>query len=90
MAKRRPYKWIQPTGVKKHKGALHRALGIPEGERIPTSTLKRAVHQGGHVGHMALFALNVRGLRHHHGPLSKASLAKRRRHMRHAHHTSTR
>ncbi len=83
MAKRRPYKWIQKTGVKKHKGALHRALGYAPGETIPVNVLRREVHKGGHVGHMALFALNARGFRHHHGPLSKTSLIKRRRHMKH-------
>lgn len=30
-------KWIQDTGMK--KGALHKALGIPEGEKIPKSKL---------------------------------------------------
>lgn len=92
MAKRKPYKWIATTGVKKprHKGALHRALGYAPGEKIPRSVLEREVHKGGHVGHMALFALNMQGLRHHHGPLSKASLSKRRRRMRHAHHHHTR
>jgi len=88
--KKRPYKWIGPTGVKKHKGALHRAMGYAPGEHIPTRELEKEVHKGGHVGHMAQFALNVRGLKHHHGPLSRTSLARRRRRMRHAHHTRTR
>jgi len=63
MAKRKN-KWIQKTGVKKHKGALHRALGYAEGEKIPVSVLHKAVHKGGHLGHMAQFALNVRHFRH--------------------------
>ena len=71
MAKRRPYKWIQKSGVKKHKGALHRALGYGREEVIPTPVLRRAIHQGGHLGHMAQFALNVRGLRGRHHPLQK-------------------
>lgn len=70
---KRRRKWIQASGVKKHKGALHRALGYAAGEKIPTPVLRKNVHKGGHVGHMALFALNMRGL--HHG--------KRRRRARH-------
>ena len=62
MAKRRVRKWIQKSGVKKHKGALHRALGYALGLKIPTHVLERTAHAGGHLGHMAQFALNVRGL----------------------------
>lgn len=32
--KRKSY-WIQKTGVKKHKGALHRQLSVPIGNKIP-------------------------------------------------------
>jgi hypothetical protein len=31
-------KWIQKTGMK--KGSLHKKLGVPEGDKIPTSKLK--------------------------------------------------
>ena len=31
-------KWIQKAV--KHKGALHKALGIPDGEKIPAKDLK--------------------------------------------------
>ena len=31
--------WIQTTGIKKHKGALHRELGIPAGKKIPAGLL---------------------------------------------------
>lgn len=34
--------WIQ--GAIKHPGALHRQLGVPEGEKIPAAKLKAAVH----------------------------------------------
>ena len=73
MAHARPYKWIQKTGVKKphHKGALHRALGYAQGEHIPTKVLLSHKHDTGHLGHMVRFALNVRGLRHHHGPVHR-------------------
>jgi hypothetical protein len=35
-------KWIQ--GAIKHKGALHKELGVPEGEKIPKSKIKKAEH----------------------------------------------
>ncbi len=35
-------KWIQKTGMK--KGALHRALKVPEGEKIPEKKLIKAEH----------------------------------------------
>lgn len=35
-------KWIQ--GAIKHKGALHRALGVPEGEKIPAKKKAKAAH----------------------------------------------
>jgi len=68
----RAKKWISKTGIKKHKGALHRALNIPVGQRIPDSRLIAATRRGGHVGHMARMAANIRGLPHHFGPRRKA------------------
>jgi hypothetical protein len=35
-------KWIQ--GAIKHKGALHRDLGVPAGKKIPASKIKKAEH----------------------------------------------
>lgn len=35
-------KWIQ--AAIKHKGALHKSLGVPEGKKIPASKLKKAEH----------------------------------------------
>ena len=35
-------KWIQKAI--KHPGALHRALGVPEGEKIPAKKLAKAGH----------------------------------------------
>lgn len=38
-------KWIQKALSKpKSHGALHRELGVPEGEKIPASKLKKAEH----------------------------------------------
>jgi hypothetical protein len=35
-------KWIK--GAIKHKGALHKELGVPEGKKIPAKKLKKAEH----------------------------------------------
>lgn len=35
-------KWI--AGATKNKGALHRALHVPEGEKIPAKKLEKASH----------------------------------------------
>lgn len=37
-------KWIQ--GAIKRPGALHRALHVPEGEKIPYSKIEKASHSG--------------------------------------------
>jgi hypothetical protein len=52
-------KWMQ--NVHPEKGALHRQLGIPEGQKIPTSTLERDAHAGGKLGKRANLALRYRG-----------------------------
>jgi hypothetical protein len=45
-----------------HKGALHRALGVPEGEKIPESKLKG--HHSGHLGHMIASARGFKAMKH--------------------------
>lgn len=37
-----PEKWIQKAI--KHKGALHKSLGVPEGKKIPAKKLEKATH----------------------------------------------
>lgn len=37
-------KWIQEALPKSHKGALHRSLGVPQGEKIPQKKLEKAEH----------------------------------------------
>ena len=34
--------WI--AGATKHKGALHKALGVPQGKPIPAKKLAAAIH----------------------------------------------
>ena len=58
--KKKAKKWIQYALVASHKGALHRALKVPEGTRIPLATLKKAAKKSGHIGRMARFAENLR------------------------------
>ncbi len=62
MAEKR--KWI--AGATRKKGALHKALHVPEGEKIPESKLKAAEKKGGKVGKEARLAETLKGLGHHH------------------------
>lgn len=36
-------KWIKGA-IGENKGALHRALGVPEGEKIPAEKMEKAAH----------------------------------------------
>jgi hypothetical protein len=45
-----------------HKGALHRALGVPEGEKIPESKLSG--HHSGHLGRMIASAKGFKAMSH--------------------------
>ena len=38
--------WI--AGATKNKGALHRALHVPEGEKIPEKKIEKAAHSSNH------------------------------------------
>lgn len=51
--------WIQ--GAIKHPGALHRALNVPEGEKIPASKLLTALHSSDpHLRKMAQMAKTMK------------------------------
>jgi len=43
-----------------HPGALHRALHVPEDEKIPESKMKG--HHSGHLGHMIASAKGLRAM----------------------------
>lgn len=60
-------KWIQ--GAIKHPGALHKQLGVPQGQKIPPKKLSAAASKGGTLGRRARLAQTLKGL--HHG-LKKA------------------
>lgn len=62
MAKKKSKKkWIK--GAIKRPGALHRALGVPEGEEIPVSKIQAAAKKTGRIGRQARLALTLRKLR---------------------------
>lgn len=47
----------------KHPGALHRQLGVPQGQKIPASRLAAAAKAGGTLGRRARFAQTLKKLR---------------------------
>jgi len=48
-----------------NKGGLHRALGVPEGEKIPAAKLESAKNSSNeHVAHMANFAATMGKFKH--------------------------
>lgn len=44
------------AGAIKHPGALHKQLGIPQGQKIPQAKLAKAAKAGGKLGERARFA----------------------------------
>lgn len=78
----------------KRPGALHRSLGIPEGEKIPASRLEAATHsKNPHVAKMANLAETMKKFSHHHPnphPAPHAKHAHRQTHpaTKMAHHAS--
>lgn len=55
-------KWIQ--GAIKHPGALHRDLGVPQGQKIPRAKLEAAAHGDGKTAQRARLAITLGGLSH--------------------------
>lgn len=47
-----------------HKGALHRALGIPEGQKIPASKLEPHSGDSSHLKHMKASAKGFKAMSH--------------------------
>ncbi len=66
-------KWIQ-NAIKK-PGALHKQLGVPEGEDIPASMLKAASKKGGKLGKRARLAKTLKKLHETEG-LSEEQMGK--------------
>lgn len=59
--KRKPKNFIK-TAIK-HPGALHKEMGVPQGEKIPEGRLRKAASAGGKLGRRARFAEMLRGLK---------------------------
>lgn len=73
----RKKKWIK--GAIKHPGALHRHLGIPEGEKIPEDRLRAAANsKDPAIRREANFAMTLKGF--HHPKKKAARTGKERRH----------
>lgn len=47
------------AGAIKHPGALHRELGVPQGQKIPQGKVQAAAKKGGKLGQRARFALTL-------------------------------
>ena len=59
-------KWI--AGAIKHPGALHRALGVPEGEKIPAKKMAKAAKSSNpHMKKMVALAHTLKGFHHAEG-----------------------
>lgn len=54
-------KWIQ--GAIKEKGALHRDLGVPQGQKIPAKKIAKAAAKSGKVGERARLAQTLKGFK---------------------------
>lgn len=54
--------WIQKAI--KHPGALHRQLGVPQGQKIPAGKLAAAAKKGGTLGKRARLAQTLKGMHH--------------------------
>lgn len=52
--------WISKAIKPSRKGALHRALGVKEGQKIPADKLNKAAKAGGKVGKMANLAKTLK------------------------------
>ena len=50
------------AGAIKRPGALHRALGVPQGKRIPLADIEKASHAPGRLGREARFAQTLASL----------------------------
>ena len=53
--------WI--AGAIKKPGALHKALGVPQGEKIPSSKLAAAAKKPGNMGKRARLAETLKGFK---------------------------
>jgi len=52
--------WIK--GAIRHPGALHKQLGVPQGQKIPEGKLEKAAGAGGTLGRRARLAETLKGM----------------------------
>lgn len=52
--------WI--AGAIKKPGALHKSLGVPQGQKIPAKKLAKAADAGGKLGERARLAETLKGM----------------------------
>jgi hypothetical protein len=70
-------KWMQKLHL--HKGALHRALGVPEGKPIPAGKLNQAAKSSDeHIARMARLAEVFKRSRHTRSSYKKAAATRRK------------
>lgn len=55
-------RWIQ--GAIKHPGALHREMGVPEGQKIPKTRIEKAAKGDGKEAARARLALTLEKMHH--------------------------
>ena len=53
--------WIAGAIKPSHKGLLHKEMGVPQGEKIPESKLKKAESADGKLGRRARLAETLKG-----------------------------
>ena len=70
-------KWI--AGAIKHPGALHKQLGVPQGQKIPAKKLAAAAGKGGTLGRRARLAETLKGFHHPAAGLAHALSEARRK-----------
>ena len=58
-------------GAIKHPGALHRELGVPQGQKIPPGKIQAAAKKGGKLGERARFALTLHKINSSHKSVAK-------------------
>lgn len=55
--------WIQQATGGSHRGALHRALGVPEGQKIPPAKMAQAAKSTNpRIEHMVALAHTLRSM----------------------------
>jgi hypothetical protein len=59
-------------GAIKRPGALHRALGVPQGKKIPQGMINAAAKKGGRVGQEARFAKTLHKINPGHKAAAKS------------------